>query len=692
MSDRIGIDIGGTFTDVVLLRDNGQFIVYKEDSTPDEPLLAITKGLEGVAGAVGSDVETLLASTDILVHGQTMATNALIQRTGPAVGLLCTEGFRDILHLGKGAKPQRFNIHLQKPKDFVPRYLRLGIPERITATGEIEKKLDEQAVRDAAKIFVKHNVKAVAVAYLWSILDASHEHRTAEILKDEIPDLDVLCSADILPEIREWERTSSTILSAYIAPIIGKYLREFELEMQNRGMANEYLKPLIMQVNGGCAAIPDLLSRPVNAVASGPAAGPAAGAHYAARTKSPDKLIVVDMGGTSFDVCLLRDGEPVMSSDIKVADQPIGVNGVEVLSVGAGGGSIGWIDSGNSLRVGPRSAGSQPGPACYGRGGKEPTVTDANLIVGRMASGAFLGGRRSLDLSLAQRAMDEYVAKPLDLDIESAAAGIITIVNSNMATAIRAVSIERGIDPREYVLVAGGGAGGLHAAELARMLGIKEVLVPRSAGGLCAFGMAVTPVRHDYVRLSHCYSNVQGVQKQITDVFSELEKEGTKHLRSDGFSKKEIHFTRHLEGRYPGQVHNLTVPLPLGKVDDAFLRKLEDDFHAEHERRFTYAMRDQPIECLHWRLTATGSRPVPEGKIDKMSLGEPSSKSHRLAYMATINSQVKTDIFSGEGLAAGEVIKGPSVVEFETTTVVINPGDSLEVQPDGSSLITVEAE
>ncbi|MFP6780749.1 MAG: hydantoinase/oxoprolinase family protein, partial [Gammaproteobacteria bacterium] len=538
MSNRIGIDIGGTFTDVVLLQDNGQFHVYKEDSTPDEPLRAITQGLAGIAAEIDTNVASLLESTEFLVHGQTMATNALIQRNGPIVGLLCTEGFRDVLHLGRGAKPERFNVHLQKPEDFIPRYLRLGIPERIGADGTIVKPLDEEAVREAARQLGKHGVKAVAVAFLWSIIDAQHEQRTAELVREELPGVDVLCSSDILPEIREWERTSSTILSAYIAPIIGDYLRAFEAAMTEGGMPH---RPLIMQVNGGCAAVPDLLARPVNAVASGPAAGPAAGAHYASTTKSPDRLIVVDMGGTSFDVCLLRDGEAVMSSDIKVADQPIGVNGVEVLSVGAGGGSIAWIDSGNSLRVGPRSAGSQPGPACYDRGGVEPAVTDANLVTGRMAAGAFLGGRRSLNVDLAVKAIDDYVATPLGLDVPTAAAGILTIVNSNMATAIRAVSIERGIDPRDYVMVAGGGAGGLHAAELARMLNIGEVLIPRSAGGLCAFGMAVTPVRHDYVRLAHCYSNGEGVAQRINAVFDDLMAEGRAHLESDGFAASEIH-------------------------------------------------------------------------------------------------------------------------------------------------------
>ena len=321
MGHRVGIDIGGTFTDVVLLRDDGRFHVYKEDSTPDQPLLAITRGLSGMAEEAGTTVAQLLRETEFLVHGQTMATNALIQRNGPVIGLLCTQGLRDIMYLGRGGKPERFNIHLQKPEDFIPRYLRLGIPERTGADGSEVLPLDEEAVRVAARQLGAHGVKAVAVAYLWSIVDPSHEKRTAEIVHEELPGVDVLCSCDVLPEIREWERTSATVLSAYIAPIIGDYLRAFEKEMAAGGLPHP---PQIMQVNGGCASVPDLLARPVNAVASGPAAGPAAGAHYASDTKAPDRLIIIDMGGTSFDVCMLRDSEPVMSTDIKVAHQPIG--------------------------------------------------------------------------------------------------------------------------------------------------------------------------------------------------------------------------------------------------------------------------------------------------------------------------------------------------------------------------------
>ncbi|MGE3772939.1 MAG: hydantoinase/oxoprolinase family protein [Gammaproteobacteria bacterium] len=343
------------------------------------------------------------------------------------------------------------------------------------------------------------------------------------------------------------------------------------------------------------------------------------------------------------------------------------------------------------MRVGPRSAGSQPGPACYGRGGREPAVTDANLVAGRMSSGAFLGGRRALDVQLATRAIETDVGKPLGLDAQAAAAGIITIVNANMAMAIRAVSIERGIDPRDYVMVAGGGAGGLHAAELGRMLGIREVLVPRSAGGLCAFGMAVTPVRHDYVRLLHTSTSSGDAAARIGRVYEDMIAEATEQLATDGFRGHEMRFTRHVEGRYPGQVHNLTVPLPDGPLDDTLLRRLEQDFHAEHQRRFTYAMPDQPVECLHWRLGATGSRPAPRGRLERRGAGAAKPVSRRMAYMAAVDAPVMTEIYDGERLAAGEHLQGPAIVEFATTTVVVSPGDRLVVQEDGSSLLSIAA-
>lgn len=690
MTFRIGVDIGGTFTDLILIKDNGERFIYKEDSTPQEPLKAITVGLVGLAKEAGLSATEMLKSTEVLVHGQTRATNALIERNGPKIALLGTEGFRDVIYFGNGGKPERFNIYLEKPEDFIPRYLRLGIPERVGKGGKILKQLDEQAVREAAKYLKQHDVKAVAIAYLWSFANPAHEKRTQEILQEEMPGTHILCSSDVLPEIGEWERTSATVLSAYISPIISDYLRALEVEMKEEELPHP---PLIMQVNGGCTPVSDMLAKPINAVASGPAAAPAAGAHYASRTKRPDNLIIVDMGGTSFDICLLRDGQPVMSTNIKVADQPIGVNSVEVLSIGAGGGSIAWVDSGGSLRVGPQSAGSEPGPACYGRGGTRPSVTDANLVAGRMSGGAFLGGRRGLDADLARAAIKEHVADPLGMSIEDAAAGILTIVNNNMVSAIRRVSVERGIDPREYVMVGGGGAGGLHAADCARILGMEQVMIPRMSGGLCAFGMAITPVRHDYVRVLNCLTNDRGAVDVIATQFEDMTSQATADLRSDGFKDNDMIFTRYMEARYYGQVHCITIPLPDGPIDQALITKLGDEFHNEHERRFTYAMREQAIEALHWRLVATAGKPAlikTGGDSNDQADAQPSGQ--RDIYFPAVDRSERATSYQWDDLTPGTELEGPIIVESSSTTIVVNPGDQVVVQDDNSLLLAIGQE
>jgi N-methylhydantoinase A len=380
MGYRVGIDIGGTFTDFVIIDGQGEVTLWKEDSTPDDPTAAIEKGLRTVAENLDVSLEELLASTEALIHGSTLATNTLIQRDGGPVGLLSTEGFRDVLLFRDGFKPERFNVHLRRPEDFVDRYLRIGVAERVNVAGEVITPLDEGGVRAAASRFREAGIKAAAVAFLWSVVNGDHEERAADILRAELPGVPVLCSKDVLSEIREWERTSATVLSAYVLPKIGDYLRRLESFLAGNGLAYPVQ---YMQINGGCASVDEIMQRPVNTLGSGPAAAPAAAAFHVAVGVTPDaaangepgtpgdgNVITVDMGGTSFDVCLIRAGRPAMSRSIQVEFQPIGVSGVEVHSIGAGGGSIAWIDSGGALRVGPQSAGARPGPACYGSGAR----------------------------------------------------------------------------------------------------------------------------------------------------------------------------------------------------------------------------------------------------------------------------------------------------------------------------------
>ncbi|NLT05582.1 MAG: hydantoinase/oxoprolinase family protein [Solirubrobacterales bacterium] len=701
MGYRVGIDIGGTFTDFVIIDDEGQVTLWKEDSTPDDPKAAIEKGLTDVAANLGTSVAELLGSTEAFVHGSTIATNTLIQRNGGPVGLLCTDGFRDVLLFRDGYKPERFNVHLERPEDFVDRYLRIGVPERINVDGDVLTELDEDAVRAAAARFREAGVKAVAVSFLWSVVNGDHEDRAAAILREELPDVGVLCSKDVLREIREWERTSATVLSAYVLPKIGDYLRRLEdfLGEQSLQHPAQY-----MQINGGCSTVEEIMMRPVNTLGSGPAAAPAAAAFHLAESAGSNgngagplgdgNVITVDMGGTSFDVCLIREGRPAMSRSIQVEFQPIGVSGVEVQSIGAGGGSIAWIDAGGALRVGPQSAGAKPGPACYGAGGEEPTVTDANVVLGYLSPEAFLGGRRTLRDDLSEQAVASRVSDKLGLDVLQGAAGIIEVVNANMVGGVRSVSVERGIDPRGFMLVCGGGAGGMHAARLARMLGMGRVMVPPEASTFCAFGMTVTDVRHDYTLSHHALSSSMDIS-ELDGPFAELEATARERLRGDGFSDEQIRLERSVDARYRNQIHELTIPIPsAGEYSQDDLAAIVKTFHDEHDSQFTYKLEDVPVEFLHWRLAAFADSPRvprPGGEVadDPDAAGEAAKIGERPAYFPEFGEKVATPVYSTPKLLTGAKVTGQAIIESPTTTLVINPGDVLEVLEGGRLLITV---
>jgi N-methylhydantoinase A len=684
MSYRIGIDIGGTFTDFVVADGRHNVHLWKEDSTPGESTLAIKKGLTALSEQLGLSLADFFDQTSLLVHGTTIATNTVIQRNGPDIGLLCTEGFRDVLYFRDGFKPERFNIHLPHPHPFVDRWLRLGVTERISADGEVVTPLAENDVRAAAAAFREAGAAAVAVAFLWAVLNPEHEQRAAEILREELPGVPVIEAAEVLPEIREWERTSAAALSAYIAPGIDLYLQELKEWLKESGYSKP---PMIMQINGGCSTVDEIVRKPVYALASGPAAAPAAGIYFAGQ-ESRD-LITVDMGGTSFDVCLIRDGRPAMSKTIQVEGQPIGVTGVDTHSVGAGGGSIGWVDSGGALRMGPQSAGSRPGPACYDQGGTEPTVTDANVVLGYLAPDGFLGGRRTLRDDLSRKAVEEKVAEPLGLEVQQAAAGMLRVVDANMVGAIRTVSVERGIDPRGFTMVSGGGAGGLHATRIARELGIDRVLVPQAAGVFCAFGMTVTDVQHDFVRPLHGSSETID-PTEVDELIRGLEDRGRSQLLEEGLEPDQVILERWAEARYAGQIHELRIPVPGGvAIDDGVIAEVVDAFHAQHEELFTYARRDLPIEFQHWRVVATGSMPVKAaGGREQEGEADPKIGS-RDAYFGDAEGVLSMDVYDAARLRAGNEITGPALIQAPTTTVLLSPGDRLRVRDDSGYDIAV---
>lgn len=684
---RIGVDVGGTFTDFVLRSESGRTAIWKEDSTPADPERAILAGLDGLANEVGLSTREMLQATAIFVHGSTIATNAVIERSGSKVGLLGTAGFRDVLYFRDGFKWDRFNTTLERPEDFVPRHLRLSAEERTAADGRITVPLDEESVRVATREFMRQGVESVAIAFLWSIANDQNERQAASIVAEESDGLPVVCSADVLPEIGEWQRTSATVLSAYALPKIEAYLQRLERSLRSMGLD---VPMQVMQINGGCASAEELLKRPVNGIHSGPAAAPSAASFYASQVDSRE-LINVDMGGTSFDVSLIRDGLPVMSREIEVERQPVGVSGVEVHSIGAGGGSIAWIDAGGALRLGPQSAGARPGPAAYGLGGTEPTVTDANIVLGYLSPDDFLGGRRRLRQDLAEEAIRRKIAEPLSLSVEEAAAGIFRLANANMADGIRYVSVERGIDPRGFTMVSGGGAGGIHACAVARSLGVKKVMIPPEAATFCAFGMTVTDVRHDYTRTARSISTNLDVDA-IRSALEDMERLAFDRLREEGFDEGQIQLRRMVDARYLNQVHEITIPVPSGDITADLLAGVADTFHDEHRKQFTYEIPGAKIEYLHWRVSAVGNTEATQSRPAATAEGTPPSPQlERPAFVDGEGSPAMTRVYDAESIKESMSVTGPAIVVSPVTTLVIGRGEALSRHRSGALLVDIAA-
>jgi N-methylhydantoinase A len=517
-------------------------------------------------------------------------------------------------------------------------------------------------------------------------MNPAHERRVKAILARELPELPVVLSSDVLPMIREWERTCSTVISAFIVPKISRYMTELE-DFLHAGAFRHPL--LIMQLNGGCSTVDKVLQRPVNALVSGPCAGPVAGLHCALREGIRD-IITVDMGGTSFDVCLIRDGAPTLTKDLRVQEMPVGVSAVDVHSIGAGGGSIAWIDSGGALHVGPRSAGAEPGPACYELGGQDPTVTDANVVLGYINPEFFLGGRRPINTDRSREVIEEKIAGPLALSLAEAAQGIFRVVNSNMVNAIRTVSIERGIDPRGHALVVGGGAGAIHAGMLAAELGIKKVIVPRYAGVFCSYGMVVSDVKHDYMK-AFATNTARFDCETVNAIYEELESQALRELAEEGFSPAEVSISRFADAKYPNQIHELTIPVPSdGKLDARALPQISDAFHSLHERMFTYCVRDSSVDLFHWRVTAVGRIPTvsPPAYPRSRSTSAAALKGRREVYFGAIGGYRETPIYDGDKLRHGMRVEGPAVVERANTTIVVFPQQRLSVNRFGDYLLT----
>jgi N-methylhydantoinase A len=676
---RIGTDVGGTFTDLVAVDDLGRTTLAKVPSTPADPSIGVLDGLQLLADALGLQRAALLAETDRIVHGTTVATNALLEHRGAKVGLLTTEGHRDVIEMREGLKDDRYNLRLPPPEQLVPRKLRLGVRERMRADGRVETPLDQDSLNRAMAALERERVEAVAVCYLHSWRDPSHEYATRDAVKRALPGAYVALSADVLPQIKEFERVSTTIVNAYVGPGLSRYLEELERRLAEAGYAGP---TLIIQSHGGVAPIDESGRLAAGAVLSGPAGG-VAGSVYAARLISEGNLISFDMGGTSTDISLIVDGRPSLAASRRVASHTIALSSLDIASVGAGGGSIARVDAGGILHVGPQSAGAVPGPACYGNGGSAATVTDANLVLGYLDPASFLGGRRRLDRDAAEAAVDN-IAAVLGIDRLGAASGIHRVVNTTMAEGVRLVSVRRGVDPRHFALLAFGGASGLHATDIARQLDLKRVVVPRVAAVLSAWGMLATDLRFEIAR-SHIGDTRSLDGETLKRLFEEMEAEGFARLRAS--FEGPARASRSVDVRYGEQVFEITVGLDgvdWSRADP--LPEIVERFHRRHEELFTYCLPDQETVLVNARVAVAG---ILLALPQELALPEASPVAPRTERRIYLDAWTSAPVYDFDALAPAQTIMGPAIVESAMTTVLLRAGERATVTPLGWLDITL---
>lgn len=687
---RLGVDAGGTFTDFVLADGAGRMHLFKATSTPEDGTRAIADGLGQIAEALGQPVGQILSNLDLCVNGTTVALNALIQHKGVKTGLICTAGHEDSLEIRLGHKEEghRYDARYPAATMLVERYLRRPIRERILADGTVHTPLNEDDVREACERFRAEGVEAVAISFVWSVANGTHERRAAEIVREMLPDVYVSVGLEVFPQMREYTRTSTTVVNAYLGPVLSRYVNRIERFYVENGVESPVR---FYQSNGGMASPAAMTARAVNAINSGPASAPRA-ALFVAKPFGYRNLITVDMGGTSFDITLTRDGVTNVSKDIDFLRYRIGTPMIQVETLGAGGGSIAWIDAMGLLKVGPQSAGAMPGPACYMRGGVEPTVTDANVALGYLNSESLLGGRVKIDGKASHAAIETRIAQPLGIGVGKAAYGIYNIVNVNMINGIRRVSIERGYDPRDFVLIAAGGATSLHIAGLAREIGVKTVLVPKLASGLCAFGQLLSDVKYNYMAACPTRIDAHTSFERVERQFERLEADAVAALEREGFPRERIHVDRQLDMRYCGQVHECSVSIGSMKVDSETIGQIRAMFDERHKQLFTYAEPESPVELVNIESTVYGvlDQPPPqtiEAGTGDVELAVKTRRNMIFGHGQDIET-VLAPVYDGTRLGAGDVVAGPAVIEEVTTSIVLPPDWSARLDATGVYVLT----
>jgi len=674
---KIGIDVGGTFTDFLLTSQDGASEIYKVLSTPEDPSLGLLNGLEEMAEAHGVPLEEFITRVMTIVHGTTVTTNAVLTRKGAKTGLLTTKGLRDALEMRRGIREKQYDNRYTNVEPLVPRYLRYPIEERLDYKGDMVTALNERAVSDAVGLFQKEGVQAIAVCFMNSFANGTHESRAAEIVRQEWGGEDsekpyLTVSSAFLPSIRFYDRVSTTVLNSYVGPILSRYLKSLVRKLEEIGFGGILL---IMQSNGGVVSPEAAIDNAAVTLLSGPAAGPVAGIEYASIQGYTD-CITIDMGGTSFDAALIKDKTPLVTTEGEIDRLRIALPMLGIVTIGAGGGSIGWVDEGGLLRMGPQSAGSNPGPACYDRGGELPTCTDADLVLGYLDKDFFAGGKMPLNVEKAARAIQERIADPLGMGVEEAAAGMYRVINVNMATGVREVSVQRGHDPREFPLIVAGGAGPVHACMIGQELEIPVMIVPKESSIFCAAGMLMSDLKHDFVRTYSTHLADMDPDKFET-LFSAMVDEAGKLLRSERIPDEAIQHIYSVDLRYVKQYHEVNVPITRKDIEKKNIEGIASRFHPEHNRLYGYSLEEQgtPIELINLRLLSVGKTVKPRFSEEAFAGTDPSHafKKNRRVYLPLDEAFTEVPVYDGHKLTCGNRVEGPAVIEQVNTTTFVTP-------------------
>lgn len=675
---KLGVDVGGTFTDVVGISEEGQVYFSKTPSTPQDQSIGVLNGIHSL-------LEQLHVSADCVTgvaHGTTVATNTLLERNGAVTALITTEGFRDVLHIGRQSRPELYDLHARKPAPLIPRYLRKEAKERTLYTGAVLVCLEPELLKETVRELMEEGVESIAVCFLHSYANPENERRALAAIREMAPDFPVSVSSEILPEFREFERMNTTVLNAYVQPRMQHYVSQLRRRLDENGID----APLtIMQSSGGMMTDQVAASRSVNTLLSGPAGGVLA-AEFLSRITPYHNIITGDLGGTSFDVAVVQNGNVGITGEGVIEGFPVKFPHIDITTIGAGGGSIAWLDAGGALRVGPRSAGAVPGPVCYRKGGEEPAVTDAHAVLGRVGE-ELLGGKMKLDIPAARAAIGKKLAGKLDMTVEEVAEGILRVANANMVRAIRVMTVEKGIDPRKFILMPYGGAGALHAVDLARALDISTVVIPVAPGNFSAFGLLVAPIRYDEVRTYHKHE--KDVELTVMEeIFREMERDARGEMARDHVSEEEVTFQRKVDIRYFGQAYELTVGIPDGRVDESVWQQLTAQFGRDHEQVYGFRKEKDPVEIVSLRLSVVG-------KTDHTDLyakgstgtGHPQPVQVRPVYFS--GKWMEAGIYSRDLLKVGDEFDGPAIVEEAGATSVVGPGDHVCVDERRNLIINV---